>query len=167
MIFLNSGLFRKPLAWLTLCVLLSFLVLAYPLYVIRPFRYQGSSELAVALAVIRYGPILQIAFIAAALALLAVSWQQGRNLRLRVAASACAFLVVLFGILSRFNIYERMFHPLDRPSFSLASTAKLDGGEEVVAVNIGETARAYPIRILSYHHIVNDVVGGTPIVATY
>jgi hypothetical protein len=28
-------------------------------------------------------------------------------------------------------------------------------------------ARAYPVRSLSYHHIVNDVIGGVPIAATY
>ncbi len=37
----------------------------------------------------------------------------------------------------------------------------------VMAVHLGGEARAYPIRIVSYHHIVNDVVGGLPIVATY
>ncbi|MBV8867489.1 MAG: hypothetical protein JO210_18975, partial [Acidobacteriaceae bacterium] len=121
MILLNSGLFRKPLAWLTLCVLLSFLVLVYPLYVIRPFRYQGSSELAVALAVIRYRPFLQIALMAVAAVLLMFSWRQSRDSARRVAASACTLLVVLFGILSYSNVYEHIFHPLDRPSFSLAS----------------------------------------------
>jgi hypothetical protein len=44
---------------------------------------------------------------------------------------------------------------------------KLDGKEMVIAVNVGGAARAYPIRIISYHHIANDTVGGVPIVATY
>jgi hypothetical protein len=35
----------------------------------------------------------------------------------------------------------------------------------VVAIN-GE-AVAYPIRLMGYHHVVEDTVGGTPIVATY
>jgi hypothetical protein len=43
----------------------------------------------------------------------------------------------------------------------------LDGAEEVIAVHIGTAARAYPVRSMSYHHIVNDVLGGLPIVATY
>jgi len=60
-----------------------------------------------------------------------------------------------------------MFRPMDRPSFLPASQTKLDGGEEVIAVRVGRAARAYPIRSLSYHHIVNDVLGGLPIVATY
>jgi len=26
---------------------------------------------------------------------------------------------------------------------------------------------AYPVRLMAYHHVVPDVVGGVPIVATY
>ena len=37
----------------------------------------------------------------------------------------------------------------------------------VMAVNIRGAAVAYPILQLGYHHIVNDVVSGEPIVATY
>ena len=37
----------------------------------------------------------------------------------------------------------------------------------MIAVKIGGEARAYPIRSMSYHHVVNDVVGGAAIVATY
>ncbi len=32
---------------------------------------------------------------------------------------------------------------------------------------IGGEARAYPLRILHWHEVVNDVVGGVPIVVTY
>jgi hypothetical protein len=34
-------------------------------------------------------------------------------------------------------------------------------------VKLGGESRAYPVRMMAYHHIVNDVVGGVPIVATY
>ena len=37
----------------------------------------------------------------------------------------------------------------------------------VIAVKISTYARAYPIRSLSYHHLVNDSLDGVPIVATY
>ncbi len=167
MLSTNRRLVCKPLLWLTICVLLSFLVLAYPLYVIRPFRYQGRGELALALTVMRIRPFLQIIFVAAAFALLVFSWRQNHRMGSKVAASVCALLVVVFGILSRVNIYELMFHPLDGPAFSPSSKAKLDGGEEVIAVHMGRAARAYPIRSMSYHHIINDVLGGVSIIATY
>jgi hypothetical protein len=163
----NGGLFRRPFFWLILCVLISFAVLAYPLYVIRPFRYQGSRELAAALALMRFRPFLEIAFVITALILLAFSWRQARGVWRKTVASICALLVVLLAISSRVNVYELMFHPLDSPTFSPASKAKLDGGEEVIAVQIGGAARSYPVRSMSYHHIVNDVLAGLPIVATY
>ena len=157
---------RKPLFWLSVCVLISFVVLAYPLYVIRPFRYQGPRELAFSLALIRFRPMVEIALLAAAFTLLRFSWRQARG-TLKAAASACALVVVVFAFLSRVNVYEMMFHPLDNPTFSPASRTKLDRAEEVIAVHIGTAARAYPVRSMSYHHIVNDRLGGLPIVATY
>jgi hypothetical protein len=60
-----------------------------------------------------------------------------------------------------------MFHPVDRPEFVDAAATKLASGEKVLAVRIGGDARAYPIRSISYHHVVNDRLGGVPIAATY
>ena len=57
--------------------------------------------------------------------------------------------------------------PIIHSSFTAARDVKLDGAEKVIAVRVGGEARAYPIRSMSYHHVANDVVGGTAIVATY
>jgi len=64
------------------------------------------------------------------------------------------------------NVYEKMFHPITNITFGAAGDSKLDGDEKVIAIAIG-AARAYPIRSISYHHIVNDVVDGVPVAATY
>ncbi len=157
----------SPALWLGCCLMLALAALVYPMYVIRPFRYQGPRELSVALAVLRIRPWLEIFLIALACALELWSWRTYRRLGSKILATALALLVLLCGILSRVNIYERMFHPLERAAFALASQSKLDGAEMVIAVNIRGMARAYPIRSMSYHHIVNDVIGGVPIVATY
>jgi hypothetical protein len=55
------------------------------------------------------------------------------------------------------------------PSFISAKQAAkwLDPEEPVIAVTIGDESRAYPVQILIWHEIVNDTVGGTPIVITY
>jgi len=39
--------------------------------------------------------------------------------------------------------------------------------EPVLMLETGGEARAYPIQILTWHEIVNDVVGGTPVAVTY
>jgi len=149
------------------CLALSLAALVYPLYVIRPFRPQAVTELAVALAVLRFRPILEALLAIAAIAALVWYWRNETRLGRRCAAITGVLLVCAAAGMSRVNVYEQMFHPLDRPSFSAASDSKLDSAEKVIAVKIGPMARAYPIRSMSYHHIVNDTLNGVPIVATY
>ena len=48
-----------------------------------------------------------------------------------------------------------------------AEDAALDKDDMVTAIRAGGHARAYPIRMMGYHHIVNDWVGGKAVVATY
>lgn len=163
----NIRLVSRPFFWLVVCLLISFGLIVYPVYVIYPFRYQGRRELATTLALIQVRPYLEILLVIAAVALAVIVWRRACRIRGKAAALIGAVLVVLFAGLSRINLYELMFHPLDAPTFSPASQAKLDGNEEVLAIQVGRTARAYPVRIISYHHIVNDVVDGVPIVATY
>ena len=149
------------------CLAVGLISVAYPIYVIRPFRHQGAGELAAALAVSRFRPaITVVAAIAAVLAAIGY-WRAGARRWKRVLTAAGAALVVVLAFLARVNVYELMFHPLSHPSFTAANEVKLDGAEKVVAVRVGGEARAYPIRSMSYHHVVNDVVGGAAIVATY
>jgi hypothetical protein len=149
------------------CLAVGLICVVYPIYVIRPFRHQGAGELAVALAVTRFRPAITV--IAAIGALLAAIgyWRAEASKWRGVLTMAGAALAVVLAVLARVNVYELMFHPLDHPSFTAASEVKLDGAEKVVAVRVGGEARAYPIRSMSYHHVVNDVVGGAAIVATY
>ena len=69
--------------------------------------------------------------------------------------------------MSRLNYFEWMFHPVDTAKFESESTSKLGAAEMILAVRYGADARAYPIREMAYHHILNDVVGGVPIAVTY
>lgn len=59
---------------------------------------------------------------------------------------------------------------IDEPIFE--PVAAMDGirlapSEPVVGVVIGGKARAYPLRILTWHEIVNDELAGVPITVTY
>ena len=57
---------------------------------------------------------------------------------------------------------------LDDPGFVQVSDKALDPREPVIALEIaGETPRAYPIRYLTWHEIVNDTVGGIPVAVTF
>jgi hypothetical protein len=154
------------LFWL-LAGALAWALLIYPIYVIWPFRHQGARELLVALSVIRYRAVGMVLAVGGVLAAAVRYWRlEHRKLR-RFFSAAAVVTVAAAAVLSRINIYELMFHPAGTPVISAASESKLDGGEMVIAVKLNGSARAYPIRSMSYHHIYNDVVAGEPIVATY
>jgi hypothetical protein len=150
---------KRGWAWTMIAALaVALFCLVYPVYVIRPFRAQGVRELAVALAVLQWRPWALVGCIV----LGALSLRAGR-----IWPKAAYVLICVSALLSRVNIYERMFHPMGPPAFASIAETKLDADEKVVAVKVGEVARAYPVRSISYHHIVNDTAGGQPIVATY
>ena len=57
---------------------------------------------------------------------------------------------------------------IDEPKFvDLSAAADLTGTEPVVSIRINGDARAYPLRVLIWHEIVNDTVGGVPVSVTY
>lgn len=59
--------------------------------------------------------------------------------------------------------------PIDRPRFVTPAMADawLKPQEPVLALTVGDDARAYPLQILMWHEIVNDVVGGRPVAVTF
>ena len=57
---------------------------------------------------------------------------------------------------------------LTKPKVVRAVDAEnLKPSEPVIGVMIGKESRAYPLKILDQHEIVNDVVGGEPILVSY
>ena len=109
-----------------------------------------------------------VTLIAAALCLLLawLLWERASRWR-RVSIAAVIVLVTFSTVMARMNYFEWMFHPVPNAQFESEAASKLDAGEMVLAVKLGEDARAYPIREMAYHHILNDVVNGVPIAATY
>jgi hypothetical protein len=57
-------------------------------------------------------------------------------------------------------ILKPEFVPVDQARF-------LESSDDVIGVKIGKEARAYPIKILNWHEVVNDTVNGVPIVVTF
>ncbi len=57
---------------------------------------------------------------------------------------------------------------IDDPVFiPVSQDEDLDDKEPVMGLEINGDARAYPLRILMWHEIVNDTVGGRPVTVTY
>lgn len=60
------------------------------------------------------------------------------------------------------------FPTIDAPRFvRAAQPVEVGPLEPVLSVNINGDFRAYPLRILLFHELVNDVVGGVPILVSY
>lgn len=58
---------------------------------------------------------------------------------------------------------------IDRPRFVTIEAAArwLDPREPVIVLERNGDARAYPLQILMFHEIVNDIVGGAPVAVTF
>ena len=57
---------------------------------------------------------------------------------------------------------------IDDPAFvDVAEVSNLPDREPVIGFAVGDDIRAYPLRILMWHEIVNDVVGGVPVAVTF
>jgi hypothetical protein len=59
--------------------------------------------------------------------------------------------------------------PIDDPEFESIEAADewLEPQSPVIALVVGEVARAYPLAILTRHEIVNDVIGDRPVAVTF
>lgn len=146
----------------------SLVWVAIPVVLIRPFAAQTTSGLQVAYALRARAGTLTLLLLVAGAAVAAFLWPRLASWKGRV--PACVALAALAGCawLARQNHFEWMFHPLPRLAFIEAGQAKHVADDDLVlGVESAGEGRAYPVRALAYHHVVNDEVGGEPIVATY
>jgi len=70
--------------------------------------------------------------------------------------------------LSRVNMLEWMFS--SAPDAQVAEAAQFHDvrdSDMVIGVILGGQSRAYPVRYLAYHHMLNDRLGGTWLLPTY
>ncbi len=68
----------------------------------------------------------------------------------------------------RFHIEHDAFIAADRVQVvAAADAAFLAGDDEVLGFYLDGKARAYDVRALSYHHVVNDTIGERAIAVTY
>jgi hypothetical protein len=146
--------------------LIPILCLVIPMYVIRPFRPQDPSQLSLALTVRDLAPWIAACCALVVLLILFRVWRRA-GLFKRISLALCAAIVMCAAVAAHINIFEIMFHPYGDPAFAAISSVKIDPDDKVLAVQIGGIAHAYPIRTMGYHHIVNDVISGQPIAATY
>jgi hypothetical protein len=148
-------------------VIVAIVLVLTPVMVIMPFKPQTSRGVAISYAFKSWSPAVTFLFSVLAALLLAWLW---RGMRWWRKALLIVPVLVLFGFtwLARQNHFEWMFNPLKNSQYIAATNDKFNKPDDLVlsVVKNGE-AVAYPVRIMAYHHIAQDVVGGVPITATY
>jgi len=159
---------RHPFVWFIFLVSASVAIGLFfiPAFIIRPFRHQTASALALAMALRQRAPWGTLAAAVVCVLLALVLWQTANRWR-KVAVAVVIVVVAFSTVMARMNYFEWMFHPVQSPQFESETASKLDQSEMVLALRFGNDARAYPIREMAYHHILNDVVEGVPIAVTY
>ena len=156
-------------AWVLffLIVLSGLVIVAAPVWIIQPFKAQTERGLAIAYAMRRWSPVITIGAVIISFLLVAWLWRGTRWF------AKAALVILLLPLLAatwfaRQNHFEWMFHPLPRAAYANANEASFIGDADMVlAVENNGEAVAYPVRLMAYHHVVQDVVGGTAIIATY
>ena len=160
---------RRKLVWLFLFVLVTAVIaiVLTPVFKIMPFKAQTPRVMEISYLMRRWSPLLTIVGSLIILTLAIALWARGRwwsrivLLLLLVPALGATWL-------ARQNHFEWMFNPLPNPAYVKSAEATfVSETDRVMAVTINNESVAYPIRIMAYHHVVADTVGGTPIAATY
>lgn len=166
----------RKFVYLTLMAAFSFLALAMamlPQIALAPNKDHTSSDIARAFDIGRVAPVatMLLALMASVLAILV--WRAPRRPGRGRAILTGFLLVVLVApalfatVLSRSSFAERMFPSLDVESVATADEAGIEDDALVMGIEVGGEARAYPVKIVGYHHIIHDEVGGQAVVATY
>jgi hypothetical protein len=138
-----------------------------PAWIIQPFRPQSARGVAISYALRTISPVVTI------LAFLIVAWMiftlwRGAKWWGRIIVVFLLLLTAVSVWFARQNHFEWMFRPLAGAAYAQAEAASfVNDADLVLAVERNGEAAAYPIRQLAYHHLVQDDVGGVPIVVTY
>lgn len=163
------------IASLVFTSLVSVTTVIVPVLLLRPFRPQTARGVEIAYRLREASPIVTpvaaLLVVILAVPLWRAASREGR-LKLWLARLGLAPAVVLAlgaAWLARQNHFEWMFGPLTRPEYARISQAAsyVEDADMVIAVEMNGDAVAYPVRQMAYHHLVNDQVGGVPVVSTY
>jgi Protein of unknown function (DUF3179) len=155
--------------WLSLLLIVAATVamVAIPVFVILPFKAQTAAGVEWSYWLRRCSPVATVAATVLFLALCVKLWRGARWWG-RLAMPALLAPLVAITWFARQNHFEWMFNPFPNADYARAAEAGfVPDTDMVMAVEINGEAVAYPVRQMAYHHVINDVVGGKPITATY
>jgi hypothetical protein len=160
----------RGLGWLGLLIIVAaaLAIVLVPVWIVHPFKPETQQGLSIAYVMRRWSPILTIAALVFSFVIIGYLWRGTRRWFARAALVILLLPLLAATWFARQNHFEWMFNPLAHSSYvSVAEASFVADSDMVLAVDNNGEAVAYPTRLMAYHHVVQDVVGGTPIVATY
>ena len=152
----------------TLLVAGIFAWVAIPALILQPFKAQTPFGVAVAFELREKAPLVTLLGL---VLLLPLVLRLARRVTRGWQWAPLVLLVTLGGSspwFARQNHFEWMFNPRPGATYAPATLVSfVDDHDMVVAVEIGGDAVAWPVRQMAYYHVVQDKVGGVPVVSTY
>jgi len=165
----KTGKSRRWKLWVALLLIFAAAVamVAIPVFVIMPFKAQTAAGVEWSYRLRRWSPLGTVAATVLFLALCVTLWR-GARWPGRLAMAALLALVLAVTWFAPKNYFEWGFNPLPNADYARAGEAGFVADSDMVmAIEINGDSVAFPVRQMAYHHVVNDVVGGKPITATY
>jgi hypothetical protein len=160
---------RRKWKWLGLLtiIVVGIALVFTPIWLIQPFKPQTQRAIDISYAMRRISPIVTMLATLAAITLIVFLWRGSRWFG-KVIAVVLVLPLLAATWMARQNHFEWMFRPHANVGFMRSPEVTfINDGDMVLAVKNNGEAAAYPVRLMAYHHVVHDTVGGVPIVATY
>lgn len=157
-------------SWILLLsiTLIAFAAVLVPVLLIQPFKLQTAERLNISYSLRHWSPIITLLALSFALLIVISLWNHTRGWWRKGFLLSFFIPLLVATWFARQNHFEWMFKPLPNPDFARASEANFVSNDDMVlAVELNGDAAAYPIRQLAYHHVVQDTIGGIPVLVTY
>lgn len=166
--YLAENIKRLPVMKLKLLFHLSLLILIafeiYKAFLILPFPGSQESEaVSTAWFLYHYRWYIRVLLIAGIAAGFMQTFATRKWIPIVMLLLASAVIYVTNFMMTA----ESLFHDVENLAFASPANGKLPMDALVIGVTVNGESKAYPIRYLSFHHQVQDQIGGQNILVTY
>jgi hypothetical protein len=161
---------RRWIRWILLIIVTvtAFAWVLVPALLIQPFKLQTAERLNVSYTLRHWSPVITLLALLLALLIVVSLWKETRRWWRKGFLVSFFIPLLLATWFARQNHFEWMFQPLPNAGFSKVNDAGFVSEDDMVlAVELNGDAAAYPIRQIAYHHVVQDTIGGIPVLVTY
>ena len=157
------------LAALFMLAVVSAGVVLMPAAMTEPFRFHTPELIEWLYAVRSWGTTIAVGMLLVGALVAYRLWKDRTSMWAPLVGAIPLLLLMVSVIFSRQQLIEWiMFAPPETIAYKAAEgAAHVAESDYVMGVSVGNEARAYPILMVAYYHIVNEEIDGEPYVVTY